>query len=97
MNQSRRPLTWYQGIKIGLRPQVGHFKRAALAIIQQKRWMGYRGDSLALVTIIKGSLPAERRQRERMSGLGQHTADTHSMPRPLPTLLTVLLTTDYFL
>jgi hypothetical protein len=26
--------------------------------------MGYRGDSLALVTIIEGSLPAERRQRE---------------------------------
>jgi hypothetical protein len=67
MNQSRRLLTWYQGIKIGLRPQVGHCKRAAFAIIQQKRRMGYRGDSLALVTIIKGSLPAERRQRRSRS------------------------------
>ena len=70
MNQSRSPLTWCQGIKIGLRPQVGHFKRAALAIIQQKRGMGYRGDSLALVTIVEGSLPAERRQRCSRSFLG---------------------------
>ena len=70
-------------MKIGLRPQVGHFKREALAIIQQKRWTGYRGDSLALVTITKGSLPAELRQRERISGLGEHTAETHSMARRL--------------
>ena len=32
--------------------------------------MGYRGDSLALVTIVEGSLPAERRQRRSRSFLG---------------------------
>src|ERR1700756_5540076 len=63
MNQSWRLLTLYHGTRIGRRPQVGHFQRAAFAIIQQKRRIGYRGGSLALEVMTQRKQRWVRRQR----------------------------------
>jgi hypothetical protein len=53
-------------MKIGRRPQVGHFQRAAFAIIQQKRRIGYRGGSLALDAMGQRNQCREHRQRAGM-------------------------------
>jgi hypothetical protein len=53
-------------MKIGRRPQVGHFQRAAFAIIQQKRRIGYRSGSLALDAMGQRNQCREHRQRAGM-------------------------------